>query len=46
MVEGTLAILGSPTEREQRISPDIAAVLSRRPRPFAAWAARNIDAFR
>ncbi|GAA1616835.1 NAD(P)H-binding protein [Catellatospora bangladeshensis] len=46
VVEGTLAILGTPTEAEQRISPDIAEVLGRPPRPFAAWATRNIDAFR
>ena len=46
VVEGTLAILGAPTEREQRISPDVADVLGRPPRPFAAWATRNIDAFR
>ncbi len=46
VVEGTLAILGAPTEREQRISPDVSAILGRPPRPFAAWAARNIDTFR
>ncbi|GLW33106.1 NAD(P)H-binding protein [Actinoplanes regularis] len=46
VVEGTLAIVGAPTEREQRISPDVAEVLGRSPRHFAAWAARNIDAFR
>lgn len=46
VVEGTLAILGAPTEREQRISPTVAEVLGRSPRPFASWAARNIDAFR
>lgn len=46
VVEGTLAILGAPTEREQRISPDVEQVLGRSPRPFAAWAARNIDVFR
>jgi len=46
VVEGTLAILGTPTEPEQRISPDVAEVLGRSPRPFAEWAARNIDAFR
>ncbi|MEU4244824.1 NAD(P)H-binding protein [Actinoplanes sp. NPDC026619] len=45
-VEGTLAIIGAPTEREQRISPDVAEVLGRSPRPFRAWATRNIDAFR
>ncbi|MEU8332802.1 NAD(P)H-binding protein [Micromonospora sp. NPDC048839] len=46
VVEGTLAIIGAPTAREQRISPDVAEVLGRPPRPFAAWAARNVDAFR
>jgi len=46
VVEGTLAILGTPTEDEQRISPAVASVLGRSPRPFAAWATRNIDAFR
>jgi uncharacterized protein YbjT (DUF2867 family) len=46
VVEGTLAILGTPTPPEQRISPDVAEVLGRPPRPFAAWATRNIDAFR
>ena len=46
VIEGTLAILGAPTEREQQISTDVAKVLRRSPRPFTAWAARNIDAFR
>ncbi|MEV6348037.1 NAD(P)H-binding protein [Actinoplanes sp. NPDC051851] len=46
VVEGTLAILGTPTDIEQRISPDVTEVLGRPPRPFAEWAARNIDAFR
>jgi len=46
VVDGTLAILGAPTEREQRISPDVAEVLGRSPRPFTARAARNVDAFR
>lgn len=46
VAEGTLAILGTPTVREQRISPDVSEVLGRSPRPFAAWAARTIDAFR
>jgi uncharacterized protein YbjT (DUF2867 family) len=46
VVEGTLAIVGAPTGREQRISPDMAEVLGRSPRPFIAWATRNIDAFR
>ncbi|GAB2585305.1 NmrA family transcriptional regulator [Paractinoplanes abujensis] len=42
VVEGTLAILGAPTAREQRISPDVAAVLGRPPRTFAEWAARHV----
>ncbi|MBF6354115.1 NAD(P)H-binding protein [Nocardia higoensis] len=42
----TLAILGSPTAEELRISPDVEHVLGRAPRPFAAWAQRNIAAFR
>ena len=46
VVDGTLAILGAPTGREQLISPDVTDVLGRPPRPFAEWAARNIDAFR
>ena len=46
VVEGTLAILGAPTVREQRISPDVVDVLGRPPQPFASWATRNIDAFR
>jgi uncharacterized protein YbjT (DUF2867 family) len=46
VVEGTLAILGAPTGRERRISPDVADVLGRSPRSFTSWAARNIDAFR
>lgn len=46
VVEGTLAILGAPTRREQRISPTVAEILGRSPRPFASWAVRNVDAFR
>ncbi|MES4901858.1 MULTISPECIES: NAD(P)H-binding protein [unclassified Streptomyces] len=46
VVEGTLAILGEPTEDERRVSPDAERVLGRAPRTFAAWAERNIAAFR
>ncbi|GAB4585305.1 NAD(P)H-binding protein [Nocardia sp. IFM 10818] len=46
VVDTTLAVLGSPTEDELRISPDIEQVLGRAPRPFAAWAQRHIPAFR
>ncbi|PBC67404.1 uncharacterized protein YbjT (DUF2867 family) [Streptomyces sp. TLI_235] len=46
VVEGTLAVLGTPTPDEQRVSPDVERVLGRAPRPFAAWARRNAPAFR
>ncbi len=46
VVDGTLAILGAPNERELRISPDVENVLGRRPNPFSAWAERNVAAFR
>jgi uncharacterized protein YbjT (DUF2867 family) len=46
VVDGTLAILGEPNERELRISPDVEGVLGRRAKPFSAWAERNVAAFR
>jgi uncharacterized protein YbjT (DUF2867 family) len=46
VVEGTLAILGEPTEDEQQVSPDVEHVLGRAPGSFAAWAERNVGAFR
>ncbi|GGO63354.1 NmrA family NAD(P)-binding protein [Nonomuraea cavernae] len=46
VVETTLDILGDPTPAERRISPDVEQVLGRTPRTFAAWAIRNIAAFR
>ncbi|MBK3569661.1 MULTISPECIES: NAD(P)H-binding protein [unclassified Streptomyces] len=46
VVEGTLAILGEPTEEEQRVSPDVERVLGRAPGTFSAWAERNAAAFR
>ncbi|GAA4199826.1 SDR family oxidoreductase [Actinocatenispora rupis] len=46
VADGTLAILGTPLPAEQRVSPDIARVLGRQPRTFAAWAARTAAAFR
>ncbi|OKK17706.1 NmrA family transcriptional regulator [Streptomyces sp. CB00455] len=45
-VEGTLAILGEPTDRERWVSPDAGRVLGRAPGTFAAWAERNAAAFR
>ena len=46
VVETTLNILGEPTPRELRISPDVERVLGRAPRPFADWATRYAAAFR
>ncbi|WP_405949139.1 NAD(P)H-binding protein [Streptomyces prunicolor] len=46
VVEGTLALLGEPTEEEQRVSPDVEQVLGRAPGAFAGWAERNVAAFR
>ncbi|MEV4176975.1 NAD(P)H-binding protein [Nonomuraea sp. NPDC049709] len=46
VVEGTLAILGTPTAAERRVSPDVERLLGRAPRTFADWAARNVAAFR
>ncbi|MET8997336.1 NAD(P)H-binding protein [Amycolatopsis sp. NPDC004169] len=46
VVAVTLDVLGSPTPEEQRVSPDIAAVLGRPPRPFAEWASRFAGAFK
>jgi uncharacterized protein YbjT (DUF2867 family) len=46
VVETTLDALGQPNADELRVSPDVASVLGRAPRPFAAWAERNARAFR
>ncbi|MEU0009093.1 NAD(P)H-binding protein [Streptomyces sp. NPDC006314] len=46
VAEGTLAILGEPTPEEQAVGPDVERLLGRPATPFAAWAARNIAAFR
>jgi len=46
VADGTLEILGAPTAGEQRISPDAEKILGRAPGTFAAWAARNVEAFR
>jgi uncharacterized protein YbjT (DUF2867 family) len=42
----TLAILGTPTPAEQRISPDVEKLLGRPARRFTDWAQRNLAAFR
>jgi len=46
VVTGTLDILGTPTRDEQAVSGDVARLLGRDPRPFAAWAADHAAAFR
>ncbi|MFF3610725.1 NAD(P)H-binding protein [Streptomyces sp. NPDC002580] len=46
VVEGTLAILGDPTDEERRATSDVERVLGRAPAGFAAWARRNAAAFR
>ena len=46
VVEGTLAVLGEPTEEERLVSPDVERVLGRAPGTFGAWARRNAAAFR
>ncbi|MEE4419115.1 SDR family oxidoreductase [Streptomyces bugieae] len=46
VVEGTLAILGEPTEEERRVSPDVERILRRSPQGFPEWATRNAAAFR
>ncbi|MFJ3765849.1 NAD(P)H-binding protein [Streptomyces sp. NPDC090082] len=44
-VDGMLSVLGAPSDEERRVSPDVERVLGRSPRPFSAWAERNVSAF-
>lgn len=46
VADGTLAIGGTPTAAEQRVSPDVRQILGRRGATFAGWARRNAEAFR
>ncbi|MEV8533709.1 NAD(P)H-binding protein [Streptomyces sp. NPDC051211] len=46
VIDGTLDVLGAPLPAEQRISPDVEAVLRRPAGPFGDWVARNLPAFR
>ncbi|MEV0528679.1 NAD(P)H-binding protein [Streptomyces sp. NPDC050439] len=46
LADDTLDIISAPNPAELRISPDVERVLGRAPRPFDAWVARNIAAFR
>ncbi|GAA2065998.1 NAD(P)H-binding protein [Catenulispora yoronensis] len=45
VVEGTLSILGEPTEVERTPTTDVEKVLGRPAAPFSAWAARNAAVF-
>lgn len=46
VAEGTLDILGKPTDDERRVSPDVERVLGRPAKPFSAWVGRHVAAFR
>ena len=46
VVDGTLAIIGAPTEAERLVSPDVERLLGRKPYTFAEWVQRNVTAFR
>ncbi|MFF3462236.1 SDR family oxidoreductase [Streptomyces sp. NPDC002619] len=46
VVTGTLDVLGVPLPAEQKISPDVKAVLHRPAGSFGEWVARNLPAFR
>ena len=45
VVDGTLAILGSPVPEEQQVSGHVEQVTGRAATRFAEWAARNAKAF-
>ncbi|TWF92303.1 uncharacterized protein YbjT (DUF2867 family) [Streptomyces brevispora] len=46
LADDTLDIISAPNPAELRISPDVERVLSRAPRSFNGWVARNTTAFR
>jgi uncharacterized protein YbjT (DUF2867 family) len=46
VVDGSLDVMGSPNEAEQRISGDVERLLGRPARAFSDWAHRNAVAFR
>ncbi|MEV4192351.1 NAD(P)H-binding protein [Streptomyces toxytricini] len=45
VADTTLDIIGTPTPREQAVSPDVEKILGRPATPFADWARRNAAAF-
>jgi len=46
VVEGTLSILGEPTQEERQVSPGVPRLLGRPATSFAAWAKHHTVAFR
>ncbi|WP_066371890.1 NAD(P)H-binding protein [Herbidospora mongoliensis] len=46
VADTTLDILGTPTVREQTVSPDVERILGRAATPFTGWARHNAAAFR
>lgn len=46
VAEGTLDILGAPTDEELAVSPDVEKVLGRAPASYAEWAKRNSFVFK
>ncbi|MET7393325.1 NAD(P)H-binding protein [Dactylosporangium sp. NPDC005572] len=46
VADGTLDILGTPTDAERAVSPDVELVLGRPAASFADWARHNAAAFR
>ncbi|MCB5178463.1 NAD(P)H-binding protein [Streptomyces antimicrobicus] len=46
VADTTLDIIGTPTPREQAVSPDVENILGRPATPFTTWAERNAAAFR
>jgi uncharacterized protein YbjT (DUF2867 family) len=45
VVEATLDVLGTPTDAEQQVNPDVPNVLGRPASTFADWVTRNVHAF-
>jgi hypothetical protein len=46
VAEITLGMLGTPSSEDQRVCPDVPALLDRPAHPFVDWAFRNVAAFK
>ncbi|MBB4704108.1 uncharacterized protein YbjT (DUF2867 family) [Sphaerisporangium siamense] len=46
VADGTLAIIGEPTDAERSVSPAVPEILGRPARPFSDWLRRHVAAFR